>query len=619
MSKLDPKRFVTGAQRRAIERVHGGTCANPHCGNLIDDHHHVKMHSAFGPTQDSSNISPLCLDCHGKLWDPEWQSMRRGQELAMRALLSQWEGTHLIELHVGHGKTRVAVDLVKAKAEFFDHVWYVVPSDQLRSDVVMGLNAAGISAEVFRSVHNFFPEDTKAFVTSFQTVSMTDRRAQIEAINGKLKQLGKLSLLICDEAHHASDNNTWGKALSDAFEQNTTMHVFMSGTPFRTDQDRIAMIRGKKPLARWRLEDEYREPNPCVEYATFTKLTTKVDGIELKDYQGAIGPVVGDIAGPDSFGYVIADQALQLLRECRETQSDAGLLFKAGNVLAAEAFHELFEHFGASSVCVHEGTKNADAVIDRFRNGNSEVIVAVDKISEGVDIPRLEVIGYASPKATPTEFIQTVGRGIRCRQGVEGPRPCRVVIPDHPKFTELAQQFESYYPEEVVEQLYREFDSTPRALSHREPLFVTTSDSHVSGAIFRDNEATNSQVELVKAQLAPVNLRHLTELVAPQLAPLMSQSESPAASTRTLARAQSIHKPRVEARKTEKEKLTAHLNRRVKAIANESGLRHSRVWVKLKQETDVADDLNIHNCTVPQLEAMITVANEWLDGIKAGY
>ncbi|MFJ2645928.1 helicase-related protein [Streptomyces sp. NPDC087420] len=77
----------------------------------------------------------------------------------------------------------------------------------------------------------------------------------------------------------------------------------------------------------------------------------------------------------------------------------------------------------------------ATKVIERFSEGDSRWIVAVQMIAEGVDIPRLAVAVYAPNIRTQMFFIQITGRFVRTR-GQEDETTARLFIPPADQGTE---------------------------------------------------------------------------------------------------------------------------------------------------------------------------------------
>src|SRR5690606_35247880 len=77
--------------------------------------------------------------------------------------------------------------------------------------------------------------------------------------------------------------------------------------------------------------------------------------------------------------------------------------------------------------------------IDEFSNATSRWMVAARMVSEGVDVPRLAVGGYATSATTPLFFAQAIGRFVRARRRGE---TASVFLPDVPNLMTLASQLE---------------------------------------------------------------------------------------------------------------------------------------------------------------------------------
>ena len=106
------------------------------------------------------------------------------------------------------------------------------------------------------------------------------------------------------------------------------------------------------------------------------------------------------------------DAKLRELR--RDGHRDAG-----GLVVAADSSHArriaalLREATGQSPLVVLHNEPRAAEKLAAFTNTRDPWIVAVNMVSEGVDIPRLRVGVYATAAKTPLVFRQIVGRFVR--------------------------------------------------------------------------------------------------------------------------------------------------------------------------------------------------------------
>ena len=69
--------------------------------------------------------------------------------------------------------------------------------------------------------------------------------------------------------------------------------------------------------------------------------------------------------------------------------------------------------FDVPSYQLHEERAEQRRTLKQFTDGNAKWVLTVYKISEGVDVPRLQVLVYATVTRTRLFFIQAVGRVIR--------------------------------------------------------------------------------------------------------------------------------------------------------------------------------------------------------------
>lgn len=135
------------------------------------------------------------------------------------------------------------------------------------------------------------------------------------------------------------------------------------------------------------------------------------------------------------------------------------------------------------------GDESGD-VLDDFRNSDAKWIITVRKVSEGVDIPRLRVLVYATVTRTPLFFKQALGRVIRIRRDLPSDvdQTAWVYIPDDPQMQMFARDVEDQIAEvEIAELDDDDDDSPPRPRTVGEPRSAGTqfirADGQYSGAI----------------------------------------------------------------------------------------------------------------------------------------
>jgi superfamily II DNA or RNA helicase len=245
-------------------------------------------------------------------------------------------------------------------------------------------------------------------------------------------QCGERTLVIADECHHLGDELAWGEGFTRAFAA-TSRWLLLSGTPFRSDQCAIAGVR---------YEDGVAMPDVSYSYADAVR-----DGIcrpvAFIPYDGTLSWQSGDDVIESSFDTVLstreasrryrtaistelADGLPRILRSAHERleqvraeghRDAGGLVVTADGDHARRVAATLKEITGKAPVVVVHTDMRAAQKLRAFGNGRERWIVAVNMVSEGVDIPRLRVGVYATAAKTPLIFRQIVGRFVRTIAG----------------------------------------------------------------------------------------------------------------------------------------------------------------------------------------------------------
>jgi superfamily II DNA or RNA helicase len=247
------------------------------------------------------------------------------------------------------------------------------------------------------------------------------------------RALPRRTLVIADEAHHLGDELSWGEGFATAFGSSPRW-LLLSGTPFRSDATPIPGVRyDRAGLAEPDVSYSYAEavadaicrPVCFVAYDGTLSWRSGDDVIESsfetvlssreasRRYRTAISTEL-----PDGLMRILreADGKLRALRQ--DGHRDAG-----GLVIAADSSHArriaalLREVTGRSPLVVLHAEPRAAAKLVAFTHSTDPWIVAVNMVSEGVDIPRLRVGVYATAAKTPLVFRQIVGRFVRTIPG----------------------------------------------------------------------------------------------------------------------------------------------------------------------------------------------------------
>lgn len=245
---------------------------------------------------------------------------------------------------------------------------------------------------------------------------------------------------IFDEIHHCSGGdgvqgaNIWGQKIIQQLQDAAVFTLAMSGTPWRSDEHSIALARYSTPEGRLVVDYRYSLAEAIEEEVCRTPHITLVDNTEItvekpnntrRSYAGFASLLKQSEASFESLvtHEEVNLQLLELSRRrldmVRRTISDAAGLVVATNIEHAHQISALLQQMNESSVVVTTHRTDASDVINEFRYGAAKWIIAVGMISEGTDIPRLQVCCYLSRIRTEMYYRQVLGRILRRRAGID--------------------------------------------------------------------------------------------------------------------------------------------------------------------------------------------------------
>jgi superfamily II DNA or RNA helicase len=413
------------------------------------------------------------------------RGLRAWQERALRKL-DAWDGEpFLLSAAPGAGKTRPALVLAHEllRTRVVRRVAIVCPTTPLTRQWAEAAGRLGV--HLVPDAGELRPP------ADFDGVAVTYARAAASAARWA-SQCSPGTLVIADEAHHLGDDLAWGLGFRTAFAA-TRRWLLLSGTPFRSDAMPIPGVHYDDGLAR---------PDVSYSYADAVR-----DGIcrpvTFIPYDGTLTWRSGDEVVEASFSdQVTGREAGRRYRTAISTELDDGLpkiLASAherlvalrsgehpdagGLVIAADSAHArrvakvLRETCGVNPTVVLHAEARAHAKLQAFRTGRDPWIVAVNMVSEGVDIPRLRVGVYATAAKTPLIFRQIVGRFVRTIPGRPAGECAWVYLPGDPVLRVHAGEVETELrhvlrPEEEAEGLLDEPAERRRTERGEEPAFV---------------------------------------------------------------------------------------------------------------------------------------------------
>jgi len=306
----------------------------------------------------------------------------------------------LLVLPTGGGKTIVFTEITRSAAEKGNRVLILVHRRELINQASSKLAMVGLDHGIIAAGQ-----------------PSTDHPVQVASVQTIVRRLGSLdwqpSLIIVDEAHHAVAGS-WRKVTdywSSAFRLGVT------ATPCRLD--------GRGLSASF----DQLVPGPTVHDLIFLGF--------LSDSRVYAPPVVADLSGiRKRAGDYAIDQAAEAMDQPTVTGDAVGHYQKLAAGLQAIAFCCNIRH--ATSICnafnaagisadlLLGETKDRDDVVNRFGNGTTQILVTVDVVSEGFDVPAASCAILLRPTQSLSLYLQQVGRVLRPAPGKEA-----AIILDH--------------------------------------------------------------------------------------------------------------------------------------------------------------------------------------------
>ena len=323
--------------------------------------------------------------------------LRSPQLGALHSISAHWTlgaSPGIVVMPTGTGKTEVM--LAVAVGSSCRCVLVIVPSDALRSQTAAKFESLGI-LKTFGIVPEEFefpivgrlhgtpkaPVDLALFDCC--NVIVSTMQALAGAPQDVLQAIaGKCSHVFFDEAHH-TPAESWVR-LKDCFAGKPILQF--TATPFRRDGKRLdGKILFNYPLARAQKENYFKP-------------------IRLKE----VWQWDDDEADAE-----IAETAVQTLREDIAKGYNHILMARAETTDRA---NELFENFYArhadlNPVVVHQKISNRRRVIEAIKNRQHRIVVCVDMLGEGFDLPNLKISAIHDAHRSLGVTLQFAGRFTR--------------------------------------------------------------------------------------------------------------------------------------------------------------------------------------------------------------
>lgn len=329
----------------------------------------------------------------------ESAGLRSPQVGAMHAVLGYWTTKRMtpatVVMPTGTGKTETMLALLVAARP--DRLLVLVPSDSLREQVATKFETLGVLQElgivsssalrpvVGRVQHGFTTvESARAFADACNVIVATPQSLTACQPQALAAVLGTCSHLFIDEAHHVAAR-TWS-AIREAF---TDKHVAQfTATPFRED--------GRHLQGRAIYSFPLRE-------AQAQGYFSQIDYTAVVNFEDV--------------DRVVAEQSVARLRADLEAGFDHVLMARVSGIPRAKEIKPYYDELAPDLLPVIINSqmpkKQQREALEALRARKSRIILCVNMLGEGFDLPALKVAAVHDPQKSLGVTLQFIGRFAR--------------------------------------------------------------------------------------------------------------------------------------------------------------------------------------------------------------
>ncbi len=243
--------------------------------------------------------------------------------------------------------------------------------------------------------------------------------------------------VIFDEIHHCGGHDTrlataWGEKILRNIRSQAVYTLALSGTPWRSDKLPIALARYSGDPSQLECDYIYPLERAIYDGVCRTPKVVAIDNDQICHINDTSEPMnyssirelledtnvsYSDLLNHRSIITFILQQSVERLNSIRQHNPRAAGLIVASSIKHAYWIKELLAtELKQSSVIVTHEHSESHKVIERFEDSDDQWIIAIAMVSEGTNIPRLQVCCYLSRIKTELYFRQVLGRIVRAQK-----------------------------------------------------------------------------------------------------------------------------------------------------------------------------------------------------------
>lgn len=227
----------------------------------------------------------------------------------------------------------------------------------------------------------------------------------VQTLTRHLDRMSAPSLIITDENHHCLAESY--KRIYEAFPN--AYNVGFTATPRRLNGGGLGDINDKLIIGKstkWLIQNGYLAP-----YEYFSHAIADLNGLRSRNGEYIASDITSRMDKPEIHGDVI--------KHYRELADGKKAICYCASIVHSESTAAEFCKAGIAAEHIDGKTPKLlrDDIIQRFRDGTTQILCNVDLISEGFDVPDCGAAILLRPTKSLVLYIQ---QSMRCMRYVEG-------------------------------------------------------------------------------------------------------------------------------------------------------------------------------------------------------
>src|SRR5690606_21663189 len=292
----------------------------------------------------------------------------------------------IMQSPTGSGKTFTALNIIKSALYKGLTVLVLSESIKIFKQLVKEFSGIKINADT----KFLYVEPNRCYVSMSQSLK---NRKKI------LSQFFKLQdnlLIIVDECHLGTMNS-----VIEQFDENT-MLIGMTATPdYRVAKHLPKLYRSLVPGVSVKYLIE--EKNLC-DYKHIARTKADLSQLVMKN-----GEFTEDSQDQVFSSSVVYDG---LFEDLKNIQYNKCVIFVASIKQCEKLQNQLSSH-GYSTSIYHSGLNDGDSQLDKFTNGDIDILVTIRSLSKGWDYPPIDLVILMHATTSLALYLQEIGRGSR--------------------------------------------------------------------------------------------------------------------------------------------------------------------------------------------------------------